>query len=136
MSGSILNKSEEICVVEFWNEGLDADAILKEFPELGVKKQVYRILTKYGIVNSDRFGKVRNHNYFDDIDTKGKAYFLGLLIAEVVSLEVIIEFQFLCWMKTDMFWRSLERKLVLPMKWLQRIRVRTLKRGLGFLPNQ
>ncbi|MCK5019334.1 MAG: hypothetical protein KAS32_19900 [Candidatus Peribacteraceae bacterium] len=82
MPGAILDDEEELDVLDCWNEGLDAYDILEIYPELKVKKQVYRILVKYGVKNGDRFGRLRNHDYFNEMDTKEKAYFLGLLIAD------------------------------------------------------
>lgn len=77
-----LNKIEENKIIEKYINGEKTSYIAKQF-NINIRT-ICSIRKKYGIKNRQRlpsFG-YRNDNYFEKINTKEKAYFLGLIVAD------------------------------------------------------
>ena len=76
-------KKEEIdLMVELYNQGYSAAAICKQIPY--APHTILDKLRKRGVEIRSRAGykKPFNENYFENIDTEKKAYFLGFLMAD------------------------------------------------------
>lgn len=77
------NIEKEMC--DMYNNGYTQFEIFEEYKEhIKSESNVHNLLLRNNI-NLRRVGtrsSVENHNYFDDIDTEKKAYFLGLIISD------------------------------------------------------
>lgn len=84
MSNKIRTTDLEIEVIDLYQQGFSADKILQKIKKFKTRKSVYDILKKHDVETKSRdsYHYSRNSTYFQRIDTKDKAYLLGLAITD------------------------------------------------------
>src|SRR5690606_16603830 len=77
-----LKRKDIEAIKEFYEAGISTTNIGKEFNV--TDKTIAKVLVDNGVSlrESGTQRKIINDNYFEDIDTEEKAYFLGLIIAD------------------------------------------------------
>lgn len=91
LSGKRLQYSQEdenrIC--QLYQEGYTQIEILDMFDSINCEGTIHQILKKHNISkrSTGTRSAIKNHDYFENIDTEKKAYFLGLLMADGCVME-------------------------------------------------
>lgn len=82
-----LDDENKIC--DLYNKGYTQLEILNMFDNINSEATIYNILSKYNVPKRNVGSKsaIKKHNYFNNINTEEKAYFLGLLMADGCVLD-------------------------------------------------
>lgn len=83
VSKRLLNDSDEKEIIEMYEKGMSAKEILTFFPKVKSENTIISCLKRNNIpINRRTNSLTKNTNYFKNIDSEKKAYFLGLLITD------------------------------------------------------
>ena len=80
----LLDDIEEENVCALYLSGLTSAEIYEQYykDKVGCEETIQKIVRRHGIARKSGYKNFINHNYFENIDTPEKAYFLGLLLTD------------------------------------------------------
>lgn len=83
------SQADENRICQLYQEGYTQIEILDMFASINSEATIYQILKKHNISKRSTGARsaIKNHDYFENIDTEKKAYFLGLLMADGCVME-------------------------------------------------
>lgn len=80
----LLDENEERKICELYLSGLTSTEIYEHYykDKVGCQETIQKIVRSHGIARKGGYKNFINHDYFENIDTPEKAYFLGLLLTD------------------------------------------------------
>ena len=80
----LLSQEDEQEVCKLYLSGLTSTEIYEKYykDKVGCQETIQKIIRAHGIARKRGYQNLINHDYFENIDTPEKAYFLGLLLTD------------------------------------------------------
>lgn len=80
----LLSQEDEQKICDLYLNGLTSTEIYEQYykDKVGCQETIQKTVRKYGIARKAGYKNLIDHNYFENIDTPEKAYFLGLLLTD------------------------------------------------------
>ena len=108
----LLNEDDEQKICKLYLSGLTSTEIYEQYykDKVGCKETIQKVVRSYGIARKGGYKNFINHNYFENIDTPAKAYFL---VAESKVTEFLSAHPvgFSDWVAGNLFLLFLRREL-------------------------
>lgn len=80
----LLDEEDEKKICELYLSGLTSTEIYEKFykNKVGCQETIQKVVRKHGITRKGGYKNLIDHNYFENINTPEKVYFLGLLLTD------------------------------------------------------
>lgn len=80
----LLDEKDEQTICELYLNGLTSTEIYDQYykDKVGCQETIQQVVKKYGIARKKGHKNLIDHDYFENIDSPEKAYFLGLLLTD------------------------------------------------------